>query len=288
LLLHYLRNRAMLIRVSLLSVLAGAVVVSSLLLYNRVFTGHPFLSPYAVYNPSEIRRPTLADLLNNMLVLRRFSIQTTLLYSFPFVFVLAGYGYWINRRSSSAKILAALFVAIFLAHFAWIFNASPIVGERYYYDAYFAIVLLAAAGLQSLLIAWRPPRRAVIQLATALTLVQIGMTVVGANEIAKVGKPYREVQKLALAQEGCHCAVFLKSTDDNFYLSSNLNLNTPAWKSANVFYFNDPGPHSRSYWANLFGWRDWVVVSYDLQQEKAVSETYYAGSAGPNRLVVAE
>jgi len=273
---HYFRDRAMLFRLLPLSVVAGVITIASVLLYNQFYTGHALLSPYALYNPNEIKRPGIHDLIQNVLLLRRTSIQSTLLYTFPFVFVLAGYGYWINRRSLVAKTLAGIFVAIFLAHFAWVFNASPIVGERYYYDGYFAVVILAAAGVQALLTKWQVPKRAIIQVAVALAFVQIGMTVVGANEIAKVGKPYREVLKLAEARRDCHCAVFLKSTYDNFYLNANFNLNTPAWKSANVFYFNDPGPEGRSYWANKYGWHDWVVISYDLDKQVAFSQEFHA------------
>ena len=274
LLLHYRSNLRMLVRVLPIAVLAGVISVGSVLAYNHFYTGHWLMSPYELYEPA-VFKTTAREIVKNVLEARRYSIQSTLLFTFPFVFLLAGYGYWINRHSPAVKILALIFPAIVLAHLFWIYTGTPIVGERFFYEGYFSVVILAAGGLQALLATWNTPRVALLQAAAALTLLQIGMTVVGGNEMTRHYRPYLDVQKLAAEEQDCHCAVFLKSTEDLYIFDgSYLNMNTPAWRSANVFYLNDPGPNERSYWAALFGWRDWVVLSFDVQKQRAVSESY--------------
>jgi hypothetical protein len=270
--LHYRLDRPMLFRVLPIAVLAGVVSVTSVLAYNHFYTGHWLMSPYELYEPT-VFKATAMDLVRNIIEARRYSIQSTLLYTFPFVFLLAGYGYWIHRHSSAGRILAAIFPTIVLAHFTWIYTGTPIVGERFFYEGYFSVVVLAACGLQALVARWGTPKAAVLKAAAALAVLQIGMTAVGGNEMVKHYKPYLEVERAAAAEQNCHCAVFLKSTEDIYIFDgSYLNMNTPAWKSAHVFYLNDPGPEGRAYWASRFGWHDWVVISYDAQSQKAVVE----------------
>ncbi len=273
LLLHY-GWKLPILRLLPVAVVAGVVSVGSVLAYNHYYTGHWLMSPYEFYEPT-VFKTTAMEIAKNILEARRYSIQSTLLFTFPFVFLLAGHGYWINRHSPAVRILAAIFPTIVLAHSAWTYTGTPFVGERFFYEGYFSVVVLAAGGLQALLVRWNTSNSAFLRVAAALTLVQIGMTAVGGNEITKHYRPYLEVEKVAAAEQNCHCAVFLKSTEDlNVFDGSYLNMNTPAWRSAKVFYLNDPGPGERRHWTDLFGWHDWVVVSYDVQRRRALSEAY--------------
>jgi hypothetical protein len=276
LVLHYFGNRSMLGRLLALSVLAGVVAVGSVLLYNHVYTGQWLLSPYELYEPT-VFKLTPKEILRNVFYARRFSIQSTALYTFPFVFFLAAYGFWVNRSSPAVRILASIFPTIVIAYFAWTYTGSPIAGERFYYEGYFSVVILAAGGLPALLAKWKTSSHAISKAIAALTLLQIGMTLIAANEIAKRYKPYRRVQQAALEASNCHCAVFLESDGDLYIFdSSYLNLNTPAWKSSNVFYLNDPAPKERRYWARLFGWHDWRVMHYDVPKQRVVSQSYHS------------
>jgi len=277
---HYRRNRPMLARFAAMAAVSGFIAVTSVMAYNHFYTGRYLLSPYALYDGKEIPTDittTPAVVLSNILMTRRYSVQTTLLYSFPFVFLLAAYGFWVKRQSQAACILALLFPAIFLAHFAQTFSSSPIVGERYYFEAYIAVVVLAGYGTQALLLRLRTQRKYAILVAVLLTIVQGAMTVVGARQISLVGKPYREVTKVAETYRNCRCAIFLKSSTDKelSYFSPNLNFDGPAWKPGDSDYLNDPGPAERGAWANAFGWHDWAVVTYDPQTQTARSETYH-------------
>jgi len=126
LLLHYRLNLPMLVRLLPIAVLAGVVSVGSVLAYNHFYTGYWLMSPYELYEPTVFKTAAM-DIVKNILEARRYSIQSTLLFTFPFVFLLAGYGYWINRHLPAVKILAAIFPTIVVAHFAWTYTGTPVV-----------------------------------------------------------------------------------------------------------------------------------------------------------------
>ena len=265
------RNRRLLAQVALLATGFALLIVFSVLLYNRAYTGSPWLSPYALYDGQTVPKDisaTPALILENLFWTRRFSAQSTLLYAFPFVFALAAYGFWVARRSPAARVLVCLFPAIFIAHLAQTFSSSPIVGERYYFEAYFSVVILAAYGTQSLVSKWRTSKHSLIAAIVMLTSAQVAMSAAAVRQFASVGQPYREVTRVAEQYRNCRCAVFLKSSGDLFS-SAYMNLNTPAWKSDAVFYLNDPGQDQRARWAGLFGWSRWVVVGYDVRSKTA-------------------
>ncbi len=276
---NYVGNRSFLSSLAFLAAGFGLLTVFSVMLYNRGYTGHVWLSPYALYDGTSVPvdiSATPRTVLNHLLSARRTSMQTTLLYSFPFVFALAAYGFWVERKSRATWILACLFPAIFIAHLPQA-TSSPIVGERFYFESYFSVVILGARGLQLLILKWRSRRYIVLTLAVVLTLMQITLAIAGVTQIESVGQPYREVNRLAKSLRNCHCAVFLDSSPDHdVYYSPNLNLNTPDWHSSPVFYFNDPGPDERSSWADAYGWRDWAVITYDTETRTAGVEFHRA------------
>ncbi len=271
------RNRRLLAQVTLLATGFALLIVFSVLLYNRAYTGSPWLSPYALYDGQNVPKDISATpsiLLENILVTRRFSAQTTLLYAFPFVFALAAYGFWVERKNPGAWVLACLFPAIFAGYLVQTFPSPPLVGERYYFEAYFSVIVLAARGLQSLISKWRTPRWAVTCALVMLTSIQGAIAAAAVRQIGLYGQPYREVTRLAERYRRCRCAVFLRSTDDPKanYSSANMNLNSPSWKSDEVFYLNDPGSHQRLAWATLFGWRRWVVIGFNASTRVAQVE----------------
>jgi hypothetical protein len=266
-------ERTLCIQIAALAGVAATLAASSFLLYNWRFTGNSFLSPYALYRgtaiPMEIsvNAPLLA---RNLASTWRFASQSTILYSFPFLALLAIYTFWASRPTSPAQwILLALPCALVLAHLVQFEGSASIIGERYWFEGYFAIVILAAEGLTRLLTSWRPPRQAVIAVAISLVATQIVMMAAAAAKLDAISLPRREMRRMAETYRSCNCVVYFADTPETFY-GSHLNLNSPDWPSAGVFYAVDPGPDERAKWAGMLHRRRWVVLKYDDQRSTAV------------------
>ncbi|MGH9584590.1 MAG: hypothetical protein ACRD4O_16835, partial [Bryobacteraceae bacterium] len=156
------RDRVLFVRIGFLSAIAGSAAIALTVLFNFLYTGSPFLSPYALYKgravPNEITASP-SRIFANLLYPWRFSAQSILAYSFPLVFLLAAYGVWSHRRSWRTWILAALFPALVVAYLADAGGPSSVVGERYWFEGFVSITVLAGQGLVTLASAWRIPRR---------------------------------------------------------------------------------------------------------------------------------
>ena len=139
-----------------------------------------------------------------------FSSQTTLLYAFPFVFPLAAYGFWKERkRSTEAWILALLFPAFILAHLIQPETSGSFIGERYWFEAFFAIAILGARGFILLMESWRPGARAGTTAVWVLTAVQIVVLGSVLHILDSRSRPYRQVRSVAESYRECACVVFL-------------------------------------------------------------------------------
>lgn len=260
------RERGLLARVLAVGAVLGALTVGSMMAYNRAFTGDPWLSPYAFLRGTRVPPEVSASgpqILGNLREMWRFSTQSTLVFSFPLIFVLAGIGFWKNRRSSPMVwVLLSLFVAIALGHLVQTEASSSSLGERYWFEGYFAVAILAALGIPAVATALRSPRRALIAAGCALLAVQAATTVVGGRALWRRSAASIAVGHLAAQYRNCHCVVFFKSSPPAFY-GLHQNLNGPDWRRANVFYAVDPGPGQRTAWARTLGRERWVVLGYD-------------------------
>ena len=260
------RERGLALRVLLVAAAAGIVGVGSMLAYNRAFTGSALLSPYALQRgldvPAEISA-SLPLVLRNVKSVWRASAQSTMLFSFPLAFALAGLGFWKNRRQGPAAwILLSIFLAIVLGHLVQLEGSGSVVPERYWFKGYFAIAILAAEGASSLAVALKASRRALTVAACGFALAQSSMTVVVAGILLHKSAPSSAVRAVAESFQRCSCVVFLQNSPPDFY-GEHLNLNGPDFKSASAFYAVDPGPQARSAWSRRFGRGRWVVVTYD-------------------------
>jgi len=253
----------------------GALTVGSVLFYNRAFTGNPWLSPYAfalgVNVPVEISA-SVPQLLRNIRGTLRFGLESTLLFFFPLIFVLAGVGFWKNRRTSPMVwVLLSLFVAIVLGHLLQTEGSGSVLAERYWFEGYFAVAILAAQGIAVTFQALCPPRRSLIAAGCALMAVQAMVTLAGVKIMLRRSAPSIAVAHLAGQYSDCRCVVFLKSSPPDFY-AEHLNLNGPDWAQAKVFYAVDPGPGERMVWTRTLGRERWVVVGYDPFARRAQQE----------------
>jgi hypothetical protein len=277
------RNRGPLFRVALVSALAGCAAVALTLFFNFVYTGSLWLSPYALYKgiavPNEITASP-ARILANLLYPWRFSAQSILVYTFPFVFFLAIYGLWTQRRSWAAWVVAATFPALVVAYLADSAGPSSIIGERYWFEGFFGIAVLAGQALVTIVSTWRISKRLAAAAIASLTCAQLALTVATVSVLYSFSEPYSAVRAVAAHYRNCHCAVFIGDTPQDFY-SRNMDMNGANWQHAGVFYFNDPGPEHRQLWANRYGWHKWAVVIYDAQTHSA-SARMYRETAQPN------
>jgi hypothetical protein len=179
------------------------------------------------------------------------------------------YGFWALRPKSPVPwILLALPCALGLAHLVQFEGSSSVIGERYWFEGYFAIAVLAAEGLRRLLAAWRSGRRPAIAVAIGLAAAQLVVMAAAAARLDAASRPDREVRRLAEAYQGCGCVVYFADNPQVFF-GKRLNLNGPAWPSAGVFYAVDPGPDERAMWARILHSRRWVVLTYDAQRSVA-------------------
>jgi hypothetical protein len=278
-------ERAVLIRFALMATAFGLAACTSVLLYNKVFTGAYWLSPYALLPdwaklypgfsvPGELR-----IILKNISRNLRFSSQSTLLYTFPFLFPLAVWGFWKERKRFDARILALLFPAFALGHLIQPESSGSYIGERYWFEAFFAVAILGARGFILLMESWRPERSAGAAAAWVLTGVQIAVLGAALHVMDSHSRPYRQVRSVAESYRNCACVVFLHPGAR--FVPAHFNLNGPDWKTGGVFYLIDPGSAERAAWARRFGRRDWAVIGYDPDRDAAFGEFYRDGIRAP-------
>ena len=256
------RDRKLLKWLAGMSAAAGVTAVVSTLAYYRAFTGDWLLSPYALARGLRVPVEMTASpafILESLASRWRFSVQSMWVLGFPLVFVLAGIGLYRQRHRGAAWILAALFGATCLGYLVQPEGSGAVIGERYWFEAFFCILVLAApvmAGLMSRTVVWA--------LSAAQVLVLCGTIQV----LVRRAEPTSAMRSLAEQYRNCDCVVFMKEEEPHF-APQHLNINDPDWQRARVFYLRDPGPAARSLWAARFGRTRWAVLEYDARLKRA-------------------
>jgi hypothetical protein len=238
------------------STVSAAAVILSMLEYNRLFTGNPWLSPYAVYRGTSVPSEVTIDpsaLWTIFVTYWRIDAQSSWIFCFPFVFVLAAIGLFRHSRSKKAWMLAAFIGAMCVGHFFQKEISGSTLGNRYWFEAFVATLVLAAP-----VMARRMNRPAVWALTLAQALLFFGAVRVLERRI----QPTSAMRAVAELYRNCDCVVFMKDAESYFY-HDHLNINDADWQSARVFYMGDPGTEARSEWAARFGRTRWAVLEYD-------------------------
>jgi hypothetical protein len=260
-------RRVLCMQVAALGGAAAILAVASFLLYNWRFTGHPLLSPYAVISGTDLPEEVSVNgrLFHNLLATWRWGSQSTVLYAFPFLGLLVIYYFWTSRPKLPIPwILLALPCALAL----YPLGSGSNVGQRYWFEGYFAFVVLAAEGLTRLFAAWRFDRRAAIAVGMGLAATQLIMMAVASTTLEDLNLPRREMRRVADTYQDCDCVVYFADTPPDFW-GFHLNPNGPDWPSARVFYAVDPGPDERAKWMGILHKRRWVALRYDAHRRVA-------------------
>lgn len=262
------RGRAQLIKIIGLAVLIGACAIGGLLSFNRALTGSYLRSTYALYRnaqyPVELNL-NFRSILHNATILTRWSIEGTAFYAFPFIFPLAAYAVVHKRRKAYG--LAAICVSLVAGYTLQTETSGTHFGERYYFEAFFAVAILGAWGWRLLVDRWRPSAQAVKAVGLVLLLVQVSQYVLLIEDAWVGWRPFIRMQDKIAALHLSGAVVFLRNTPE--FSSLDFNQNEADWKQAPVFYLVDPGPGRRAALACALERSRWVVLSYDAKTQSA-------------------
>lgn len=260
--------RLQLIAASAAAALAAAVAVGG---PNWLYSANPLVSPYSLYSHGTTQELdfSIAGIADKLVHRLRFSVQSTAVYAFPFLALLAAAAFWKRAgRAWGRAILLALPLALAAGYVPQVLGSAPVIGDRYWSEGYFALVALAAGGLVRLCAAWPPPRRAAIAVAVAMAATQVAM-LGAAVWLSDAGNaPRRAMVEAERTFAACDCVVFVQDSPPHFY-AGHINLNRPDWQAARVFYAVDPGAQQRAHWTQTLRKFRWVVLRYDATAGKA-------------------
>jgi hypothetical protein len=252
-------------RLLLGGVLWGGVVIASMGIQNRLITGSYLKSPY---NPggqqmSEISvRP--ADLAHNMIYVTSRRLLDTASTGFPCIYLLALCGLWRRRRERFAWMLALVFLSVAVGYTVEVVDSDSPIGERYHFEGYFAIALLAGDGWLYLVKAMGLSariRRNAIAAAFAACVAIIGLCAYW-----EVGLRWtsRQLMKAADHPPAHTDLVFVEGYGS--IPPWRLNFNTPGSKT---LFVHDPGPSRRAAFAQMAARPNWICLYYDPAKDAA-------------------
>ncbi len=257
---------------------AGLFSAALLLLVNRTYTGSFLLSPYAYSRgTTRVQELTLVPsvIFHNLLQAWRWSLTDTIRTTFPFVFIAAVYACWKEREFRRELIfLAFLFPMLVIAHLFQSEGSGSFDGERYYYEGYAALCVVAARGFLLIASHWRVRNRAAIVALTSLAAAQAVFIVFVIRDVESHLAPSQMAYR-ASVQNPVPKLVFLSGQTPAF-TAKHVNWNDANWKLAPTVFLNDPGIAGRDEVACRFSDSAYRVVSYDERIRQAVSHDFIA------------
>jgi Dolichyl-phosphate-mannose-protein mannosyltransferase len=254
---------------------AGTMFVASacftLLYDNKVLTGKYWLSPYALYLKSDTVRelhPTAMNVIRYAITIAPVSLGRLALYTFPFILLLSIYAV-IHERSRRSLLLLCIALSLIVGYTLTIpLPSDSFIGERYYFDVYFAIGILSAAGWEKLRRNWEPSATAVRALVLALGCLSLYYYVYAAHAAIRFHRAYYSVYRAAQKTTQGRVLVFMAPS--KYFDPHNYNPNPGDWESARVLFVVDPGQEGRTLAASILKRPLWLVMSYDPNAECAV------------------
>jgi hypothetical protein len=270
---EYRNDWPFLLRTSAIAGLGGAASAALLLLTNWLYTGHPLLSPYAfARGAAHVQEITFSPALivNNILHTTRWAITETVHFTFPFMILLAVYA--CVKKTKHRRLLiycALLFPLLVVAYTLQTEGSASIDGERYYFEGFCALAIVAARGLELLAQQWKVRARAVFAAMVVMLGLQAASLVFTIKDIETLLVPYRKAYTLAHSAPSIPL-VFVSGNLPEF-TSKHVNWNEANWSTSPTIYLNDPGQARRRDVACRFGRPSYRVVQY-LPENKAFAK----------------
>lgn len=268
-----LRNdRIQLYRVLAIGVPIALLVLSVLLYDNALLTDHFWKSPYALYGKSDLPpelRPSISNILRHAFTITPVSLARLELHSFPFVLVLATYAVT-QERSRRSLLLVMIPLSLMIGHMMTsVVSSDSFVGERYYFEAYVAVVILAAAGWDQLCQKWKPSQSAARAAVLATACLTAYNCIYVAHAAVEFRQGYSTIYETAERLPGKRLLIFM---EPGKYLNPcNFNPNPPQWQDARVLFAVDPGEErSRVLAASVLRRPVWFVMAYNPQTKSAI------------------
>jgi hypothetical protein len=265
-------NRGLFWRSTGALVLAGLASVALVLWVNKVYTGSYVVFPYAysrgveqvkelTFNPSLIAE--------NLTGSWRWALTDTLAFTFPLVFAAAVYAV-LNERVFRRELttLSLLFPMLVGAYVFQGENSSSFDGERYYYEGYAALCIVAARGFLLLMERWRVRPRAARAGVAALAALHVVFIAIMIHDVETRLTPWRMAYGASIAQPR-PALVFLGGTSAAFP-PKHANWNEARWQTAPTVFLNDPGAIRRDLVACRFHRPAYRVVTYDVKRKRVL------------------
>jgi hypothetical protein len=261
---EFSRQRALLLRVCVIVAAAGCLALGLFLFENWLYTGSALLSPYSVYrggmnvdeftlNPLEICREAH---------IWRWAVAETIRVTFPFMFLAAAYACWKETSYRRQLVyLSLLFPMLIIAYTADPAASGSFDGERFYFEGFCAISIVAARGIYLLASNWQVKRKALLTGLAVLIGLQIPSVAFTANDIKESLRLYR--QAYDLAQTAPILPLVFLSTSPSHFSSKQVNWNDANWRQARTVYLNDPGANRRDEVACRFGRRSYRLIQFN-------------------------
>jgi hypothetical protein len=274
-------NSALAIRIFVLGCVIGGIALGCVLLYNRLYTGNALVSPYALAvgasTPPELTLHA-GRIWQGIAHYGQQSFEESLIGMFPFAYLLAGYALFTDReRRSEARILAAIYLSLWVAYLAHPEGSGVFFGERFHFEGIFAVFLLAARGAFLLVQRWNSSPKRVAAVLVALSMIQVSQQAATAVTVARKGEPYRRIRSATShAPAGI---VFLQ--DGPGFVAKHFNLNQPDWPKAVHIFLVDAEPNLRNEWACRYGASVWTLAQYDPKTHSATVTTQTAQCVSP-------
>ena len=265
-------NRRLLYRSAMVVAIAGILSAALLLSVNRVYTGRYGVSPYAYSRGlTKVQELTLSPSLiaHNLASAWRWAVTDTLAFTFPLVFAAAIYACR-NERAFRRELiaLAVLFPMLFAAYLFQSESSSSFDGERYYYEGYAALCIVAARGYLLLIERWRVQPRAAKTGLAALAALHALFIAIMIHDVETRLEPWRIAYQASVAPPRPEL-VFLGGTTTAFP-AKHANWNEARWQTAPTIFLNDPGAMWRDEVACRFHRPAYRVVTYNVNRQQAV------------------
>jgi hypothetical protein len=272
------RDRVLLVRTALIGMLFAALILAFVLAYNRTYTGNSLVSPYALVLNSQApfyKTPQLVldpqAIWTDILHAKRWGAQRTLFYTTPFLLLLAVYAVLRERKFTlEVRTLALLSVVLVMSYQIVIENSAAINGERYYFEIFSAVAILAARGLGLLVEECSIPVHRIVIALAALASLQACLHGQAIDDLVSKTAAERQVRAVAGRLTGVRRAAFLNESLP--FITKHFALNGPDWRTADLMFMVDPGSAGRQEWACRMGRPQWVVLGYDMTTNSITQE----------------